>query len=533
MTCDPEHLPDDPNELKRMIVALLEADVKKQATLDSLVAEVSRLNVTIQKLTEMLFGKKSEKLSKDQSNAEPETNETTPTTASDPSGSGETPKILASEPPRRKKKNNGGGGRMKIPKHLPVKIVENYPPLDERTCSECKIPFKTIGFETSRQVVYVPGHFEMLETHHMKCVADCPCSAKRSATGEPAVRPIDKGIASISLLAIITVMKYADHLPLARQSLRIFTRSGLVFAQSSMCRWMKRVAELLEPLYDLICAEVLLSHCMQIDATFVKCRDENLKGRCRQTYIYGARGDDSQPYDAFYFSRDGTSKSLMKFVEGFENTMQCDANSVHNPVFLPKNTESGKRAPREQGCWSHGRRNFVKAGPSNPDVVFVLEMIGELYEVERQAKGFTVDKRLALRQCESVEILNRIFAWCRENKDKYVPKESMRTAIEYLLNNEAALRLFCTDGRLEIDNNACERMLRQWAVGRKNWLFFGNAGGGKTASILVTILSSAHRHGLNEFEYLCDILARLSDLQSESAIRDLLPDRWKLATAEQ
>ena len=527
MTCDPEHLPDDPNELKRIIVALLEADVKKQATLDSLVAEVSRLNVTIQKLTEMLFGKKSEKLSKDKPKDEPENNETKTTASSDESKSSETSEIPVSKPPRKKKTKNGGGGRMKIPANFPVRIVENYPPLDERTCCECETPFKVIGFEMSRQIVFVPAQFEILETHHMKCVADCPCSAKRSATGEPTIRPIDKGLASISLLAIIVVMKYADHLPLARQAVRIFVRSGLVLAQSSMCRWMRQIADLLEPLYDLICKEVLLSYCMQIDASFVKCRDENLHGRCRQTYVYGARGDDSHPYDAFYFSRDGTSKSLMKFVKGFENTMQCDENFVHNPVFLPENVEPGKRAPRRQGCWSHARRHFDKAGQSNPDVIFVLEMIGELYEVESRAKEFSAEKRLLLRQSESVAILNRIFAWCHENREKYVPKESIRLALEYLLNHEEALRVFVTDGRLEIDNNACERMLRQWAVGRKNWLFFGNAGGGKTASILMTILSSAHRHGLNEFEYMCDILSRLSDLSSESAIREMLPDRWK------
>ena len=534
MTCDDEHLPDDPNELKRIIAELLEADAKKQVTLDSLVAEVSRLNVTIQKLTEMLFGKKSEKLSKDkptdQPKDEPDKNDIIATESSGETMSSETPGIPGSKPLRKKKTKNGGGGRMKIPDNLPVKVIEHYPPLEERTCKECETPFKVIGFATSRQIVFVPAQFEILETHNMKYVADCPCSAKRSATGEPDVRPIDKGLASISLLVIIVVMKYADHLPLARQALRIFTRSGLVFAQSSMCRWMRRVADLLEPLYDLICAEVLLSHCMQIDATFVKCRDEEFRGRCRQTYVYGARGDDSRPYDAFYFSRDGTSKSLMKFVQGFENTMQCDENSVHNPVFLPENVKTGKRAPRRQGCWSHGRRYFDKAGQSNPDVIFVLEMIGELYGVEKRAKEFSVEKRLLLRQLESVAILDRIFAWCREHRERYVPKESMCLAIDYLLNHEEALRVFVTDGRLEIDNNACERMLRQWAVGRKNWLFFGNAGGGKTASILVTVLSSARRHGLNEFEYLCDILPRLADLSSESAIRDLLPDRWKPQT---
>jgi transposase len=530
MTCDPEHLPDDPNELKRIIVALLEADVKKQATLDSLVAEVSRLNVTIQKLTEMLFGKKSEKLSKDKPKDEPDKNEIIATESSDEAKSSETPDSPVSKPLRKKKTNNGGGGRMKIPDSLPVTVVDNDPPLDERTCPECETPFKVIGFETSRQIIFVPAQFEILETHHMKCVADCPCSEKRSATGEPEIRPIDKGLASISLLAIIAVMKYADHLPLARQAVRIFVRSGLVLAQSSMCRWMRQLADLLEPLYDLICEEVLLSYCMQIDATFVKCRDENLHGRCRQTYVYGARGDDSRPYDAFYFSRDGTSKSLMKFVQGFENTMQCDENFVHNPVFLPENAEPGKCAPRRQGCWSHARRYFDKAGQSNPDVIFVLEMIGELYEVESRAKEFPAEQRLLLRQRESVEILDRIFAWCRENRERYVPKESIRLAMEYLLNHEEALRVFCTDGRLEIDNNACERMLRQWAVGRKNWLFFGNAGGGKTASILMTVMSSAHRHGLNEFEYLCDILSRLSDLSSRKAIREMLPDQWKPRT---
>jgi len=521
---DPEHLPDDPNELKRLVVAI---DAANRKTIESLIAEVSRLNVTIQKLTEMLFGKKSEKLSKDQPKDEPGNTETITTEPSAETKAPETPEIPVSKPPRKKKTKNGGGGRMKIPANLPVHVVENYPPLDERTCSECGTPFKVIGFETSRQIIFVPGRFETFETHNMKCVADCPCSEKRAATGEPDIRPIDKGLASISLLAIIAIMKYADHLPLARQAIRIFVRSGLVFAQSSMCRWMRCVADLLEPLYDLICAEVLLSHCMQIDATFVKCRDENLRGRCRQTYVYGARGDDSRPYDAFYFSRDGTSASLMPFVKGFENTVQCDENSVHNLIFQPENVESGKRTPRRQGCWSHARRYFVKAGQSNVDVIFVLEMIGELYEVEERAKKKTAENRLLLRQLESVAILDRIVAWCRDNRERYLPKEPMRLAIEYVLNHEEALRVFCTDGRLEIDNNACERMLRQWAVGRKNWLFFGNTNGGKTASILVTVLSSARRHGLNEFEYLCDILARLADLPSTAAIREMLPDRWK------
>jgi transposase len=534
MTCDPDHLPDDPNALKRLVVALLESDAAKQKTLDEMVAEIAKLNATVQKLTEMLFGKKSKKLANIA--AAPETSaseEEAPTSSVEETPSGTSDASDTSVPPvpkspRRKKPVNGGGGRMKLPDNLPVTIVEKYPPEHERSCTECETPFKVIGFEVARQVAYVPPRFEIIEMHNMKYIADCPCSACRSVTAEPDIAPIDKGIASVSLLAIMAVMKYADHLPLARQATRIFLRSGIQFSQSSMCRWARKVADLLEPLYDLMWELVLMTHCLQFDASFVKCRDENLKGKCRQTYVYGARGDETQPFDVFFFAKNGTRDKLMEFLKEFHNILQCDANSTYDQVFKPLRPVPGKLLPTEQGCWSHARSNFVDAMKSHATAATeMLDMIAALYAAEKQAKKYTPQQRLALRQTQSVAILNRIFEWCHEKLTKYTPKDLMHTAIAYLLNNETALRLYCTDGTLQIDNNACERMLRQLAVGRKNWLFFGNERGGKTACILYTLLSSAHRHGHNEFEYLCDIMTKLADLHSESELRVMLPDRWK------
>ena len=127
-------------------------------------------------------------------------------------------------------------------------------------------------------------------------------------------------------------------------------------------------------------------------------------------------------------------------------------------------------------------------------------------------------------------LLDKVFDWCRQHKDKYLPKDPLFLACQYALNHEAALRVYCTDGRLAIDNNETERMLRLAAIGRKNWLFFGSANGGKTGCILYTILGSARRHGLNEYEYLVDLLDRLSDLPSEAELFELLPDRWKPRT---
>ena len=158
-------------------------------------------------------------------------------------------------------------------------------------------------------------------------------------------------------------------------------------------------------------------------------------------------------------------------------------------------------------------------------------MIRALYGVERRAKKLSVKERLVLRQRESLPMVDRIFDWCRENNAKYdLPTDMLGKAIRYALNQESVLRVYCTDGRLNIDNNAAERILRLIAIGRKNWQFYGSANGGKTGAVLHSILASAHRNGLNEYEYFLDVLNVLSDLPSQSAVVDLLPDRWKKNT---
>ncbi len=129
-------------------------------------------------------------------------------------------------------------------------------------------------------------------------------------------------------------------------------------------------------------------------------------------------------------------------------------------------------------------------------------------------------------------MLNAVFDWYRKRVTKYdLPTCVMSKAIRYALNQESVLRVYCTDGRLPIDNNAAERILRLIVIGRKNWQFYGSANGGKTGAVLHSILASAHRHGLNEYEYLLDVIDTLCDLPSQAAIGDLLPDRWKPKSA--
>ena len=518
MVYDSSNVPTDIAQLQELVISLSQSNAKQQETLDQLVAEVSRLNVTIEQLLEMIFGKKSEKLPKDK-DADESKNEL---------ASPETPENTEPKDGRKKREKNGGGGRVELPASL--ERVENVidVPEEERTCDCCGQLFKCIGEERSEQLHFSPIEFFVVVQVLMKYIAACDCSAKRSATAESPIKTIDKGVASTSVVAAIAVMKYADHLPLARQATQVFKRSGIELSQSSMCRWMGKIADMLEPLYDLICELILLSYCIGIDATNVKYRDPDIQGKCKTGFVWGAVGDENHPYHVYFFRRDGTRAGLESIVKNYSNVLRCDAHTIYDDIFEPKYPKPDTPAPTEQGCWSHGRRYFHKARKVHPDAQHVLTLVGSLYGVERRAKKLTPDERLVMRQSESVAIMDQVFDWCRENKEKYLPKDPLFLAIQYLLNHEAALRVYCTDGRLAIDNNETERMLRLAAIGRKNWMFFGSDRGGKTGCILYTILGSAQRHGINEYEYLVDLLDRLSDLSSNAELVELLPDHWKI-----
>ena len=197
--------------------------------------------------------------------------------------------------------------------------------------------------------------------------------------------------------------------------------------------------------------------------------------------------------------------------------MQCDAAPIYDDLFNPK--DKVKPHPIEVGCWAHTRRKFTDAQKTDVErAVQAVARIGMLYDVERDAKSLSHEKRRALRQEKSVPVLDALFAWCKNqfsldpSRPTVLPKGPMGQAINYALGNEQALRRYCDDGRLAIDNNAAERALRGVAIGRKNWMFAGSPRGGRTASIIFSLLAGGKRHDLDPWKYLRDVLIRLADL---------------------
>jgi hypothetical protein len=109
-----------------------------------------------------------------------------------------------------------------------------------------------------------------------------------------------------------------------------------------------------------------------------------------------------------------------------------------------------------------------------------------------------------------------------------LPKSLLGQAVTYATNQWTALNVYLTDGDLAIDNNAAERALRQVAVGRKNWLFFGSDAGGATAAVLASLTETCRRHAINPWTYLCEVLTVLPTMPTDR-LAELLPDHWAAA----
>src|SRR5882724_552650 len=152
------------------------------------------------------------------------------------------------------------------------------------------------------------------------------------------------------------------------------------------------------------------------------------------------------------------------------------------------------------------------------------------YEVEEHARGLTAEERLRLRQFESRPILDKLNHYLLEIQAEVLPKSPAGRAVRYTLKNWTALKRYCEDGNLSIDNNATERAIRGVAVGRNNWIFFGSDQGGKTAAVLRSFVASCQRSGVDPFLWFKDILGRIAD-HPITRLAELLPHNWAPAQA--
>jgi transposase len=506
-------LPQDLGGAQALITELLQQIEARQQQVDDKQQKIERLEHMLYLLRRHVFGRRSEK-------AAPAVAEqgTLPFAAAAgevaPAASDENTTSEAVEVRSHKRKAHPG--RKPLPADLPVEIVEIEPADEDLICACCEQKKVRIGADTTQALDYRPASFFIREYVRSK-YACASCQQGVTQAMLPA-RPIDKGRPEPGVLAHVVSSKYADHLPLYRIE-QIFGRHGIEVSRGLLSQWNGAVADLLTPLATAVHRQVLESRWIQSDDTKVKVREADRVYRNGHMWVYrGECGD--QVYD-FDWVRNKASPS--RLLAGYRGYLQGDAAPAFDDIF------ASHAAIIEVGCWAHARRYFKDAElTAAAEAKQIVLWIGELYGLEKRAKenGMSEAQRLELRQQKARPILKRIKARLEELRGHALPKSPLAEAITYACNQWAALERYTEHGALEIDNNGAERAIKPIVIGRKNWMHIGNEAAAKRTAVLLTLVNTCKAYHINPFEYLRDVIERVST-HPMSRIAELTPRIWK------
>jgi len=503
-----ENLPEDVTELQAMLAVRDEELVARDAEIRVRDLLIEKLKHQLAGMRRHRFGASSEAM--DQLALSLEEQEIA-AAASVP----ETQRQADAPAPRNKPK------RKPLPDHLPRH--EQHLSIGE-VCGDCGGKLRQLGEDVTEELEYVPGRFVV--NRIVRARMACGGCEAISQAGLPS-RPIERGRPGPGLLAHVLVSKYADHLPLYRQS-QIFARERVDLERSTLTDWVGKSTALLEPLADAIGRHVLAGQAIFADDTPVKLLSPGAgKTKTARFWVYGRDerpwAGDAPPAAWYRFSPDRKGIRPSQHLAKYEGWMHADGYAGFEELY-----RSGK--VREVACMAHIRRKFVDVQKSQGSAIAeeAIKRIASLYAVEKTARGSPPDKRAAMRQEKAKPVFDDLEAWLHLQLPKISGKTPLAGAIRYALTRMKRLRPYLEHGILELDNNTAERSIRAIAVGRKNWLFAGSEGGGKAAAIAYTCIETAKLNGVDPQAWLTDTLSRIAD-HKINKIDQLLP--WQYAQA--
>ena len=407
----------------------------------------------------------------------------------------------------REKQNNNKvhTGRLPIPAHIERIIIEVAPDVDVTG-------LKSIGEEITEELEYKAGSFYVNQYKRKKYAK---ADGEGIIIGTLPTRPIEKGMAGAGLLANIIIEKYVDHLPLYRQIQR-FKRAGMDIPTATISGWVHATCKLIQPLYDVLKQEVLKQDYLQADETPIAVMDKDKPGATHQGYnwVYHAPGIKMVLFDYRHGrGRDGPREIL----KDFRGYLQADGYNAYE-IF-------DNKIITLLHCMAHARRKFEQALDDDKErAEHVLHLIQKLYSSERKARegNYTYTQRYELRQAESVAVLQALHVWFKENIIQVLPKSLIGEAIAYSLGRWEKLSLYATDGKLEIDNNLVENVIRPVALGRKNYLFAGSHEAAQRSAMLYSFMGTCKLRGVEPLQWLKTTLSKLPEHKA-NRLSELLP----------
>jgi len=405
----------------------------------------------------------------------------------------------------------------RLPENLPV--VEQV--IEPEEVQAAPDNWRLIGQEVSEQLDYEPARFLRRRIVRRKYVHAA------DSDRAPVIAPLpeklqERGVAGPGLLAFLLVSKYCDHLPLYRQEQIFAQRYKINLPRQTLARWVELCAEWLKPIYEQIRTGVMAGGYVQVDETPVAYLAPG-HGQTKQGYLWTCNRPGG---DVFFHWETSRAADCLKNLLGssFHGVIQCDGYSAYR-AYAARTLNITL-----SGCWSHVRRKFYDAREQSPGRAgWILRQIQHLYRIEsllREQKAGPA-LREAVRTHQSRPIVARIKnAILRFKASKlHLPRSLLGEAISYALGQWSTLENFLGDGRLEIDNNLVENAIRPTAIGKKNWLFIGEAGAGQRGAIIYTLIETCRRRKIDPYAYLHDVLTRLPHLTNKQIV-EITPAAW-------
>ena len=406
----------------------------------------------------------------------------------------------------------------RLPDNLPV-VEEVIEP--ELVKAQPEV-WRCIGQEVSEQLDYEPARFLRRRIIRRKYVHRTDLDHVPVIAALPE-RLQDRSLPAPGLLAQILVGKYCDHLPLYRQEQIFRSRHQVHLPRQTLARWVALAADWLKPIYENIRTGVMAGGQVQVDETHVDYLEPG-HGRALQGYLSTGHRPGG---DVFYRWETSRATACLDNIipVDFTGTVQCDGYAAY------RSFANGRGDAIElAGCWAHVRRKFYEAIESAPRTAgWIVRQLQHLYRVEADLREQKVGPQLraAVRAHQSRPIVARLERVLIKLKTsgRHLPQSLLGTAMDYTLGQWQTLKVYLNDGRVEIDNNLVENAIRPTAIGKKNWLFIGQAEAGERSAIIYTIIESCRRRGLNPYAYLRDVLTRLPRMTNRQ-IPEVTPQAW-------
>lgn len=490
------------SERDETIKSLSHDTSKKDQKIEYLTQERDHLKSQVEMLRRMQFGQKRERF-------EGDPNQTILPFQAEPAQVEQQQEEIKEKIEYIRKRPNHKG-RAKLPAHLPVEEIEIYPEGD-LSVMVC------IGKEITEELECEPAKFYIKRYIRYKYAAKDGSSVSIADLPE---RVIDKGIAGPSLLAMILVGKYMDHLPLYRQK-QIFARENIQIPSSTIEGWAKQALEKLEPLYEQLVFDTKAQGYLQVDETPIKVLDSDKKGAAHQGYywVYHAPLEGTVLFD---YSPTRGGIAAVPMLGNFKGYLQTDGYAVYEKY-------GKKNEVTHLACWAHARREFEKALDNDKSrAEKALLMIQQIYAIERKAKqdNLSPEKIKELRLAQSLPIINEMGKWIFQEIKNTLPKSQIGKAMTYAYARWDALSAYLYDGNLLVDNNQIENAIRPVALGRKNYLFAGSHEAAQRAAMIYSFFAICKKHEINPFHWLKHTLQNISSINHKN-LKDLYPQSFK------